>query len=73
MNRLYRLLGAMLAAGAFGCVHAAQGQVGSSLPADFPVIEDASLVYGDSEMPVFKNKLSGAQIDALASYLSGRK
>ncbi len=37
------------------------------------VIEDASLVYGDSEMPVFKNKLSGAQIDALASYLSGRK
>ena len=33
----------MLAAGAFGCVHAAQGQVGSSLPADFPVIEDASL------------------------------
>jgi len=37
------------------------------------VIEDATLVYGDSEMPVFKNKLSGAQIDALASYLSRRK
>lgn len=42
MNRLSRLFGAVLAAGAFGCAHA-QGQVGSSLPADFPVIEDASL------------------------------
>jgi len=37
------------------------------------VIEDASLVYGDSEMPVFKDKLTGAQIDALASYLATRK
>jgi ubiquinol-cytochrome c reductase cytochrome b subunit len=37
------------------------------------VIEDASLVFGDSEMPVFKNKLTGTQIDALASYLASRK
>jgi ubiquinol-cytochrome c reductase cytochrome b subunit len=37
------------------------------------VIEDASLVYGDSEMPAFKDKLTGAQIDALARYLASRK
>jgi ubiquinol-cytochrome c reductase cytochrome b subunit len=37
------------------------------------VIEDASLVYGESEMPPFKDKLTGAQIDALASYLATRK
>jgi ubiquinol-cytochrome c reductase cytochrome b subunit len=37
------------------------------------VIEDASMVYGESEMPPFKDKLSGAQIDALASYLATRK
>ncbi len=37
------------------------------------VIEDASLVYGDSSMPRFKDKLTGAQIDALAAYLATRK
>jgi ubiquinol-cytochrome c reductase cytochrome b subunit len=37
------------------------------------VIEDASLVYGESEMPAFRQKLSGAQIDALAEYLAARK
>jgi cytochrome c553 len=37
------------------------------------VIEDASLVYGGSKMPRFKDKLTGRQIDALASYLATRK
>ncbi len=37
------------------------------------VIEDASLVYGDSSMPSFKDKLTGAQIEALAEYLASRK
>jgi mono/diheme cytochrome c family protein len=37
------------------------------------VIEDASLVYGDSSMPAFKNKLGDAQIEALADYLASRK
>lgn len=37
------------------------------------VIEDASMVYGESSMPSFKDKLTGAQIDALASYLASRK
>jgi ubiquinol-cytochrome c reductase cytochrome b subunit len=37
------------------------------------VIEDASAVYGESSMPRFKDKLTGAQIEALASYLAGRK
>jgi ubiquinol-cytochrome c reductase cytochrome b subunit len=37
------------------------------------VIEDASLLYGDSSMPRFKDKLTGAQIDALAAYLARRR
>ncbi|MGE3884895.1 MAG: cytochrome b N-terminal domain-containing protein [Vicinamibacterales bacterium] len=37
------------------------------------IIEDASLVYGESSMPRFKDKLTGAQIEALARYLAGRK
>ena len=66
MNRLYRLLGAMLAAGAFGCVHAAQGQVGSSLPADFPVIEDASLAK-----PVIGFGAAGAVVRTPVIFLHG--
>jgi pimeloyl-ACP methyl ester carboxylesterase len=42
MNRIPRLLSALLAAGSFAFAHA-QSTVGSSFPADFPVIEDASL------------------------------
>lgn len=42
MNRIPRLLSALLAAGSFACAHA-QNTVGSSFPADFPVIEDTSL------------------------------
>lgn len=37
------------------------------------VIEDASLVYGESTMPTFKNKLTAEQIGALANYLVGRQ
>jgi mono/diheme cytochrome c family protein len=37
------------------------------------VIEDASMVYGESVMPVFKERLSAEQISALATYLAGRK
>jgi mono/diheme cytochrome c family protein len=37
------------------------------------VIDDASMVYGDSVMPVFKGKLSEEQIAALVTYLSARK
>ncbi len=37
------------------------------------VIEDASMVYGDSVMPVFKGKLSEEQIAALVTYLAARK
>ena len=37
------------------------------------VIEDASAVYGDSDMPTFKGKLSDAQIAAMADYLSGKR
>ena len=37
------------------------------------VIEDASMVYGESSMPRFKDKLTGAQIDALARYLAARQ
>ena len=37
------------------------------------VIENASLVYGDSAMPAFKDKLTAAQLEALASYLANRK
>jgi ubiquinol-cytochrome c reductase cytochrome b subunit len=37
------------------------------------VIEDASMVYGDSVMPAFKDKLTAGEIDALAQYLAGRR
>jgi ubiquinol-cytochrome c reductase cytochrome b subunit len=37
------------------------------------VIEDPSSVFGDSLMPAFKDKLTGAQIEALVSYLANRK
>jgi ubiquinol-cytochrome c reductase cytochrome b subunit len=37
------------------------------------IIEDASLVYGESAMPSFKNRLSPDQIGALATYLASRK
>ena len=37
------------------------------------IIEDASLVYGESAMPTFKNRLTAEQIGALANYLAGRK
>ena len=37
------------------------------------VIEDASAVFGEASMPRFKDKLTGAQIDALAEYLASRK
>ena len=42
MNRIPQLLSALLAAGAIVCAHA-QSAVGTSFPADFPVIEDTSL------------------------------
>jgi pimeloyl-ACP methyl ester carboxylesterase len=42
MHRIPRLLVALLSASAFACAHA-QGTVGNSFPADFPVIEDTSL------------------------------
>ena len=37
------------------------------------VIEDASMVYGESVMPVFKERLSAEQISALVTYLAARK
>lgn len=37
------------------------------------VIEDPAAVYGQSRMPAFKDRLTGAQIEALAEYLAGRK
>jgi pimeloyl-ACP methyl ester carboxylesterase len=42
MNRLSRLLAAWLSAGTLAVAHAA-GSVGTTFPADFPAIEDASL------------------------------
>lgn len=42
MNRLSRVLAVLLSAGALAAAHAA-GTVGTTLPADFPAIEDASL------------------------------
>lgn len=42
MTRIPRLIAALLAAGAFAAAHAA-GTVGTTFPADFPAIEDASL------------------------------
>ena len=42
MTRFLHLLGAVLGAAALSAAHAA-GTVGTTLPADFPVIEDASL------------------------------
>ena len=42
MKKTMRIFAMLLAAAAFGAVHAA-GTVGNSLPADFPVIEDSSL------------------------------
>lgn len=41
MNRIPRLLSILLAVGAIACAHAQS--VGNTFPADFPVIEDASL------------------------------
>ena len=37
------------------------------------VIEDASAVFGESSMPSFRDKLTPAQIEALADYLASRK
>ena len=37
------------------------------------VIEDASTVYGESVMPVFKDRLSDEQISALVAYLASRR
>jgi ubiquinol-cytochrome c reductase cytochrome b subunit len=37
------------------------------------IIEDASMVYGESTMPTFKNRLSAEQITALVNYLAARK
>ena len=37
------------------------------------VIEDASMVYGESVMPVFKDRLSAEQISALVNYLASRR
>ncbi len=37
------------------------------------VIEDASQFYGDTSMPVFKERLSADQIGALANYLASRR
>jgi len=42
MNRIPRLLSVLLAVGAFACAQA-QGVVGKTFPAGFPVIEDTSL------------------------------
>lgn len=36
------------------------------------VIEDAPRVFGETDMPVFKNELSADQIGALANYLARR-
>ena len=36
------------------------------------VIEDAPRVFGETAMPVFKNRLSADQIAALVSYFTGR-
>jgi mono/diheme cytochrome c family protein len=37
------------------------------------IIEDASAVFGEASMPRFKDKLTGAQIESLATYLAGRR
>ena len=37
------------------------------------VIEDAPEMYGETEMPTFRDRLTPEQIDALASYLASRK
>jgi ubiquinol-cytochrome c reductase cytochrome b subunit len=37
------------------------------------VIEDASMVYGESVMPVFKERLSADQLSALVTYLASRR
>lgn len=37
------------------------------------IIEDPALVYGESRMPAFKSRLTGAQVEALAAYLATRK
>ena len=37
------------------------------------VIEDASAVFGGSEMPTFKDRLTPAQVEALGNYLASRK
>jgi ubiquinol-cytochrome c reductase cytochrome b subunit len=37
------------------------------------VIEDASLVYGETTMPTFRRELSAEQISALVNYLAARK
>ena len=37
------------------------------------VIEDAPEMYGETEMPAFRDRLTPEQIDALASYLASRK
>jgi ubiquinol-cytochrome c reductase cytochrome b subunit len=37
------------------------------------VIEDATEMYGETAMPTFKDRLTPAQIDALANYLAARK
>ena len=37
------------------------------------VIEDASGVFGGSEMPTFKDRLTPAQVEALGNYLASRK
>lgn len=37
------------------------------------VIEDAPAMYGETAMPRFKDRLTPAQIEALANYLAGRK
>ena len=37
------------------------------------IIDDASMVYGDSVMPAFGTRLSAEQIAALVAYLSARR
>ena len=51
----------------------ARRQAGATPKAIREVIEDASMVYGESVMPVFKERLSAEQMSALVTYLASRK
>jgi pimeloyl-ACP methyl ester carboxylesterase len=70
MHRIPKLLSTLLAAGAFACAlpgaHA-QGTVGNTFPADFPVIEDTSL----ANKPVIGFGAAGAVMRTPVIFLHG--